>query len=73
MRKKNKQDPKKSGTHLKGRMADRRSEVNVELLVREADAACKGELSFQDFCGILDSSDASAGAPNQFRARAVDP
>ena len=35
--------------------------VNVELLVREADAACKGELSFQDFCGILDSSDASAG------------
>lgn len=33
--------------------------VNVELLVREADAACKGELTFQDFLSLLDSTDAS--------------
>ncbi|CAJ1406377.1 unnamed protein product [Effrenium voratum] len=42
--------------------------VNVELLVREADAACKGELTFQDFLGLLEATDASVSPKARQRA-----
>eukprot|EP00439_Symbiodinium_sp_Y106_P041812 s5115_g5.t1 len=42
--------------------------VNVELLVREADAACRGELTFQDFLSLLEATDASVSPTGRQRA-----
>mmetsp|Transcript_53109 Transcript_53109/g.99512 ORF Transcript_53109/g.99512 Transcript_53109/m.99512 type:complete len:559 (+) Transcript_53109:115-1791(+) len=42
--------------------------VNVELLVREADAACRGELTFQDFLSLLEATDASVSPTARQRA-----
>mmetsp|Transcript_5860 Transcript_5860/g.14254 ORF Transcript_5860/g.14254 Transcript_5860/m.14254 type:complete len:557 (-) Transcript_5860:138-1808(-) len=47
--------------------------VNVELLVKEADAGGKGELSFADFMRILDDCDATPVSPQRRRAGLFSP
>jgi len=42
--------------------------VNVELLVKEADAACKGELNFQDFMNMLEETDATVSPKARHKA-----
>jgi len=42
--------------------------VNVELLVKEADAACKGELNFQDFMHMLEETDATVSPKARHKA-----
>lgn len=46
--------------------------VNVELLVKEADAACRGELDFQDFLGVLEQTDATL-SPTAKRRAGIEP
>eukprot|EP00931_Biecheleriopsis_adriatica_P103651 TRINITY_DN78453_c0_g1_i1.p1 TRINITY_DN78453_c0_g1~~TRINITY_DN78453_c0_g1_i1.p1 ORF type:complete len:574 (-),score=121.32 TRINITY_DN78453_c0_g1_i1:17-1738(-) len=46
--------------------------VNVELLVKEADAACKGEMDFQDFLRMLEETDATL-SPKARRQAGVQP
>eukprot|EP00933_Yihiella_yeosuensis_P053691 TRINITY_DN51965_c0_g1_i1.p1 TRINITY_DN51965_c0_g1~~TRINITY_DN51965_c0_g1_i1.p1 ORF type:complete len:566 (+),score=110.55 TRINITY_DN51965_c0_g1_i1:119-1816(+) len=41
--------------------------VDVELLVREADAACRGELGFDDFMNVLEDTDASVSPARRRR------
>lgn len=46
--------------------------VNVELLVKEADAACRGELDFHDFLGLLEQTDATL-SPTAKRRAGIQP
>jgi len=54
---------------LKRAIGDTFEGVNVELLVKEADAACRGELSFEDFMNVLEESDATLSPKAKNKAR----